>query len=185
MNLPASTRLEIIASLDPTAHYAPCWLTGSELVATNGKALVSIPVQRDEGDVGGVVPCEALVAARKSHFTKTSGMAKIELNGSAIVADTESRQEFPRPPKTCPDVASIVRDAKAAKHVSVILNAALLKAIQDSIGCDALEIQLDAEAPGERPVLVLPDWNEPTKSRSPKVRAEGAFGIIMPISAKE
>lgn len=190
MKLPNTVRPDLVSGMESHTRYHEPWLEGSRLLATNGKALVSIPVEREEGDVDGIVPGDALAAARKSKLLRNVGMMRIELNGSAIVTSEAGgpRTEFPRPPGGMAKgmVDSVIQDAKAGKRLAIILDATYLRALQDAMGCDALELSIDMEGEDGKndghPVLVTPEWHKGISARNRHIaKAEGAFGIIMPI----
>ena len=86
MKIPRNQKIELCASEDPhrIAISAP-YLKGNRLVATNGRHLVVLPVERSPDDVDGYIPAAALAAARKAE--KRGDEIAIGLNGAYALAD--------------------------------------------------------------------------------------------------
>ena len=56
---------ELCASKDSMRYtLCDCYLSGTFLIATDGRRIVQIPVTREEGDVDGYIPQAVLQAAR-------------------------------------------------------------------------------------------------------------------------
>lgn len=86
MKLPRNQKIELCASEDPhrIAISAP-YLKGKRLVATNGRHLVVLPVERSPDDVDGYIPAGVLAAARK--VEKRGNEITIGLSGAYALAD--------------------------------------------------------------------------------------------------
>jgi hypothetical protein len=68
------------------------YLDGTHLVASNGRALIALEIERDAEDVDGWVPVEALKASRK--MQKAWDEKTLHCNGTCKLADGTS---YPRP----------------------------------------------------------------------------------------
>lgn len=66
MKIPKSPRPESVTDKSGTRYALENpYFTGSELVATDGRAIVVVPVESEPGDLPGYVPSAALSAARR------------------------------------------------------------------------------------------------------------------------
>lgn len=99
--------------------------------------LVSIPIERDEGDVDGWIAPEALKAARK--LDKQSPVASIQANGACVLSNGA---HYPRPlaPKegeiaqNYPNCTQVMPREKT--DVSLVLNPSLLLKIAQGLGSE-------------------------------------------------
>ena len=165
-------KIEAVTSRDATrATLSVPYLRGGCLWATDGRAMVKLPVESDETDTEGFVPVEALKAARK--LSGRIDSISVHLNGAATLANGAT---FPRPTTqtqgftTWPNCERVFDDAigKETKF-SVALDVKLLAAIADAMGTDKVRLQMTDE---NTAIRVYPG------SDAPNVNARG---ILMPI----
>lgn len=141
-------KIEAVVSRDATRPVlgAP-YFRGGALWATDGRAMVRLPVESDETDTEGWVPVEALKAARKV-AGKLDSIA-MHVNGAATLLNGQS---FPRPnPDTmrgnwpaCERIWDI-SNAHETKF-TVAFNAELLANIAEAFGSAEVKLEMtDAE----------------------------------------
>lgn len=114
-------------------------LDGSELIATNGRMAVILPVQRDEHDADGFVTVDALLAACKAKGPRNAG--------PVLLANGDLRAPFanylaPRPTEgEFPKVRAVVPTFKAGDEgtASVTFDAELLAQIAACLTTDDLK----------------------------------------------
>ena len=135
------------------------------LVATNGTMLASVPCEVEHGDEAGILPADAIKAARKVAGAK--GEPGIACNGSAAVHGGAS---YPRDKDVqFPPYEKVVPAPSPEDEVVIGLDAALLLKLAKSLGSKGhvrLTIRKDDPL---HPIRV-----EPTSG-------EDAFGILMPV----
>ena len=155
MKMDARFKPELIVSKDKQrVAIATCYLQGKFLLATDGRMLVKIPVEREEGDTDGPVTIEAIAAARK--LGRKLGLVVIACNDALVTPDGAS---FPRNAAVSyPQVEQAIPGKR--KEVKLGLNAALLKALADALGDDgktgvvlAYEVGADG-TPGTTPISI-------------------------------
>jgi len=162
---------ELCASKDytrPHLAHVELDIAHKRMVATDGHALVVVPVTVEEHDASGPISKDALVAARKA-VKNTNGDAWIKANGAlAVYGATLDRPEA----RTFPPVDQVIpKDRKA----TISLNAKLLKDIADALGAKdgVITIGLDGD---DDPIMV---WGGSSKGR------EGEpFAVLMPCRLK-
>lgn len=179
MKLPKVCKIEAVASTDasrPVLHspYLEVADGHGTLVATNGFALVALPVEVTEHDVSGWVSIPALVAARK--FAKRSDTAEVSCNVACTGWDGVS---YPRPhatpanapadhiPSRFPNWRQVVPDKDRQTLLRVSLNPALLMDIAQALGA------------GEGVTLEFVD--ELDSIRVTGCGGKAGFGILMPM----
>lgn len=125
----------------------------SELMATDGKMAVILPVEAGEHDTTGTITIEALQAGRKAS-SKYSDI-NISANGSLAV---ENGPTFKRPDLTgfpTDNMRSLF--PKEAGKIKVAIDAEKLKAIADAFGgTGRVVLEFDEEL--NKPVLVTPTY---------------------------
>lgn len=135
------------------------------LEATNGKCLVAIDVELSEGDAPGLIPVDALKEAKP-----IAGIREIRANG-LIQAETKAGTvTMSRPEGAYPDVDAVRGEPG---EVTLSLNAAFLKAIQDAYGAEAVTLRITVPSDGSAvsdPVHVAPYRGVVT-----------GWGLIMPM----
>ena len=107
MRFDAKYKPEMVASADKDRHAITTpVLEGKNIVATDGRRLIAVPIERDDGDVDGPIPGAVLEAARKA------GKA---LGCHAVLAREKELEvvlgggKFPRPERTqFPDWTQLV-----------------------------------------------------------------------------
>ena len=167
MKIPSACKVEAIASTDETRPFiGHPFLTGSKLVATNGQALVVIPIELSEGDADGYVTAAALKLARKG-----SDNPEIRCNGTLTLSDGT---QLPRPGaqgKPFPDYRQCV--PKDPPTLAIAFSVKNLRALGDALGAQHLVLEIkDATSP----VIVRPAGY--------RVPVQEAFGVLVPYRIK-
>lgn len=146
----------------------------SLVVATNGRALAIVPVEKSTSgdDCEGAIPVDALKASRK-----VSGQLSID-QATAIVAGVS----YPRPSIQFPDYQQVLPKYKAgdAGTISLGFDAHLLADLVDALGCSSGMVTLtlpldDGRVDYEAPARIDPD--------SPAHR--DAYGVLMMARTKK
>lgn len=172
-------KYEVERLCDGSSRHADPWLTADGfLCATNGRALVRIPGVASVGDAPGMVPTEALKAARKA--TRLSEVVLL-CNGTV---DVPGEASYRRPDVSPPDTDSVwPKDRQARVQIAIdpFLLADLAKALgahKDERPCLVLQIAVNADGSIDTslPVLV---------HASPREKATDPAGLVMLISGKE
>lgn len=117
-------------------HHVHLDVERKSLCATNGKALVSIPVEPEEGDVSGLLSVDAVKAARK--IAGKRGEPCIKANGAAVLDDGSSH---PRPEGMFPDVSTFLKGAPAW-GVQLTIDPTLLLALAKAMGGEGHNVTL-------------------------------------------
>jgi hypothetical protein len=165
MKLNKALKVEKLFSKGRDSRFAThaALLEGENLIATNGRALVKLPIERQEGDTDGLISKEAIVASRKGNQT-------IQANGSLVAAGItfprETSSDYPKWRNVVPE------PSKMENKVAVAVNIRLLWEMAQALGCEALTLEFDSS--GTRPILATPCGE---KNNAP----EGAIGVIMPL----
>lgn len=105
----------------------------ARVIATNGRALVAIPVDVEEGEESGYVSIPALVAARKA--ASRDGIASVHCNGTCATATAD----FPRPFKgdsmmTFPNYRCVVPTEEQKGIMKLSFDVSLLAAVVKAAG---------------------------------------------------
>ena len=132
-------------------------------VATTGRILAVVPCDIADDDVTGMIPVDAIKAARK-----VKGLnIVVGANGNC---ETLNGQTFKRPDGTFPKYEGVI-PKHASGGIKISLNAKFLYQLAQATGDD--EVILDIQDAGSA-VIVTPYHREPN-----------AFGVIMPIRIKK
>ena len=174
MKLPKTCRIERVASTDATrqAIQEP-WLDvkAKVIVATNGRALVKLPVEIDETDTDGPITRTALAAARKVG-AKNEPASIVATAGALTCANgvTEKRPDvgkFPNWTQVMPRDPGKIR---------LSFNAVTLFDMATAMGCSDVVLEFnDATSP----IKVLPSYSKSAWSIPPA--SPEAVGVFMPI----
>ena len=165
-------KIEAVTSRDATRMTLSVpYLRGGCLWASDGRAMVKLPVESDESDTEGFVPVDALKAARK--LSGRLDKIFVHLNGAASLANGAS---FPRPTSQTqgftnwPNCERVFDDAFGKEtNFSIALDVKLLAAIAEAMGTDQVRLQMtDAQTV----IRVYPVGDAPNVN---------ARGILMPI----
>lgn len=139
MKLPKNAKIEAVCSTDETREvithpYLEIKDGTARVIATNGRAIVAIPVEVEDGEESGWVSIPALAAARKACASRgpEKDMASVHCNGTCRTATAD----FPRPFKddamTFPNYRQCIpnEDQKGIMKLSFDVNllAAVVKA---------------------------------------------------------
>jgi hypothetical protein len=172
MKLNKNCKIELVASKESTrlALINP-YLQGSNLIATDGRKLVAIPVELEDGDSDGPVDCSAFKLARKTvsgeKFSKISanGCLKVQTKDGEITMQRSFKETtFPAWEKVLPD--------PDRGGIKIGLNAKFLYEMAQALGGDCVVIEiLDATSP-----IVVKGSNENY--------IEGSIGVLMPVRIK-
>lgn len=171
MNFPKNAKIEKVASTDisrPSLVNPYLDVERKALVATNGHAMVMVPVGIDDGDHAGPVSSEALQAARKA-AGKSNDMASISVNGAQVIPGGPT---FPRPPEVeFPKYTAVIPEYPD-ECVRISFNPWLLMQVVEAMGVDK----------GLPIILTLASVDKSGTLDPIKVTRDdgGAYGVIMP-----
>ncbi len=164
MKLPKTQKIELIAADSIRPAIAHPFLEGDKLIATDGRRLVVLPVEREEGDADGRVTEAALKAARR--IARKNEPAQIKAGGCFAFADGST---LPRPSEEdfgrFPNYKQVMPAEGQHPHF-VTVNAKFIWEISQALGADSIKIAIKDEV---SPVLV-------TSQQAP-----GAIAVLMPI----
>lgn len=127
---------ELVASTDITrVNLVHPWLDkdSKTVSASNGFALVVVPVSEVDRDTGGAITVDALKAARKA-TSKAHSEAAIEANGALCTLDGT---KYPRPVIKAPPVSALLSAAPRPNGegtITLSFDAELLVKIAEAIG---------------------------------------------------
>jgi DNA polymerase III sliding clamp (beta) subunit (PCNA family) len=175
MKLPKNCLVEKVASQDATrAAITLPYLDidgqrTAHVVATNGAAMVKLPVEITAEDVAGYVPTAALKEGRK--LAKRTDSVDLVCNGSAKLLNgatypRESRETFPPWRQVWP---------KEEGKITLALDARLLYELAQAMGTEGVVLTFN---PGE-PISV-----RATATKACQPASFDARGILMPIRIK-
>ena len=201
MKLSKFCKVELSASTDETRHAitepfldiavdADGTRKGN-LVSVDGRILAIVPVELDEHDAQGYVSPDVLKAARKAAF-KGSNYATVTCNGKAELpngvtmprTEVSEGTQFPNWRQvTVPRVSGDIEDTMPAEdgtkgepmprtHTVVGIDIALLWKLAQSLGTDAVRLQIPVDGMGSIRVDSMPVKDQPST---------GAYGVIMPM----
>lgn len=178
MKVSTATKIESVVSTDKhrrplTEAYLDTTGEQAVLVATDGFAMVMLPVEATKEEQGWISPV-ALKTARK--LARKADLLEITCNGSLQLSDgtqlprsTDLSEGFYPYPKW--RMAMPASDRPITFRVA--LNADHLKRIADGLGTEEIILEFNEAT---HPVVVLP---------CVKALRDGRKGVLMPIKAKE
>jgi len=172
MKLHSNIKIESIVSKDKTrAAICHPWIDAEngKLIATNGSAMAVIPVELDESDESGHVPCEAFKQARKG----VKGEVSMLCNGNVTLP---SGAILPRDKSETPPKWQAVMPEKPDSVVAISLNAAMLAKLAEAMGTEGVTLAIESP---DRPILVTPAYAGRMGEVRPTCRE--AVGILMPL----
>jgi len=156
----------------------------ARVIASNGRALASIPVAVSSHDSSGLITIAALQAARKVKTVTTKRDRYLEITAQEHLS-LKDGSTMPRPKEELtnkyPDIKELVTRSKTGTaRFTVMLDAAMLFKLAQAMGCKAVELEFRDE---HMPIVVTP------AAAGVKLMAHaatGTFGLLMPIRlAKE
>lgn len=166
----------------PYLNHAWLDVPGARLIATDGAALVILPVDIEEGDKSGFVTAEAIARAvkwgRKGEYAKYATI-DTSREDSLITLDGVSS---PRPTvEDCGNYPDVDRALKRAitqpGGATVTLDAALLARLQAAMGADGVALTFQCDAAGKiDPTSAI---RAAPPGRYPAV--PDAIGVLMPM----
>ena len=174
MKLPKNCLVEKVASQDSTrpaigAPYLDIDETrAAHIIATNGAALVKVPVEIDGEDCAGYVPAVALKEGRK--LAKRSEAINLSCNGSAKLLNGAT---YPRGEGQFPNWRQVW--PKEEGKTVLALDARLLYELAQALGTEGVVLTFN---PGE-PITV-----RATATKGVQPASVEARGVIMPIRIK-
>ena len=182
MKIKKTYKLEKAASKDPnreTLHHILIDEKEELAVATNGKILAVVPVEKSEIDrfVNGkrLLSVDAITGARK--LAKKTDKSSIELNGGAVLNDgtelpTNDEIVWPAWKQVIPSAADLSDGFKVCIDAKFLL--ALADAINENPKDHVVQLAFQSEKPELNAIKVTNYDSEKT----------GTFGIIMPCRRK-
>lgn len=177
MKLPKNAKIEAVCADEksnrPTiAHpYLEIKDGTARVIATNGMALVSIPVDVEEGEESGWVSIPALSAARKAASSRQDD-ASVHCNGTCRTATAD----FPRPFKDSemkfPNYRQVIPEGEQKGVMKLAFNVNLLAAVVKAAG-------------GTGIVGVHQPADDPTAPMTLSIQGakDGTLAIMMPCRA--
>jgi DNA polymerase III sliding clamp (beta) subunit (PCNA family) len=176
MKLPKTVKIEAVCSNDETRcvlmhPYLDIKDGAARIVATNGRALVAVPVTVEDGEESGWVSIPALTAARKAAPKRgeEKDMARVHCNGTCQTTTAD----FPRPFKGkdgywFPNYRQAIPDAEHQGGMKLAFNAQLLADIVKAAGGTGIVRLFQPEDP-EAPITIGIDG-----------APEGTIAVLMP-----
>jgi hypothetical protein len=173
MKISKTCKVELIASKD---SYRPSlcnpYLQGGKLIATNGKSLVMIPVERDSQDTDGPVNIEAFKLSRKT--LSNIKESQIVANGELKIATKEGQMTMPRTDlkgSTFPNWEQVIPKANRGGK-KICLNAELLYDLAQALGNNEVILE------------ILDDVSPIVVKAHPDHAIPESLGVLMPIKMK-
>ena len=167
-------RLDLAVSKDgvhPAENHI--FINNETAVACDNHILAIVPVQMEEGDSAGLIPVDALKAARKG-LKKDATKATINANGivSVVDAKTKAVSTWTRPNETYPPYKAIIPDYKPEEIAcQIAIDAELLARLAGALGNDRVILTIPKDAlSNPRAILVKTTDSDNT-----------AHGLIMPV----
>lgn len=177
MKFNPKTRIEKAAARDE-GRYAMqhALFDGERLVATDGRVLVIIPAEAEEGDTPGLVTPEALALARK--VAPKGGDASVRCNGCLEAGG----QKLDRPEGEFPRWQAVMPSPALGTGERVVLNRAFLLRALEAMGDGThLVIQLAAHQASKAPIYLETLRVEEGASKLP-VLGTGPRAVVMPVT---
>lgn len=167
MKLKKKYKIDRAASDDPTRAVHNVLLSDNEkqavLVATNGRILAVVPVEKQDGDTNGLIPAKAFIELRREFPKKYDQMMSAQVNGAVVLP---SGRTFQMGEGTFPKWEMIIPKADS-RPFKVKLNPTHLVDLAEAIGsADGVTLSFDPADPQQSIVV-----NEGAK----------AFGLLMPM----
>ena len=172
MKLHPNIKIESIVWKDKTR--AACqnpWIDAENgrLVATNGAVMAVIPVELDESDESGHVPCDAFKQARKG----AKGEISMLCNGNVTLP---SGAILPRDKSETPPNWQAVMPQDHQVNMKISLNAAMLAKLAEAMGTEGVTLEIES---ADSVIVVKPAYAGRMGEIRPVCRE--AVGIIMPL----
>ena len=174
MKIHKNVQIEKAASNDDTRKIL-CnpWLDGSNLVATNGRILAVIPIEKSDHDTDGIIPSAALKEARKIK------QDQVEINANGCVTYSNKNGSFTLEREkdvTFPNYKQLIVNANDhKKYIKIALDVDLLINLAAALG--GKNDQVNIEIPLNEEGLPL---NHAFKVTPLIPSQAGAFGLLMP-----
>lgn len=136
MKLNKNLLVERACSDDKTREVlANPYLDGKHLVATNGRILIAVEVEREEHDCDGWVAVEALKASRK--MEKLYDEKRITCNGACVLADgTSYRRPLEGTTSRFPNWKQVIPEGGSFPQAHVALNPSMLLDLAKALGSE-------------------------------------------------
>lgn len=141
MKLPKNAKIEAVCSTDETREvithpYLEIKDGAARVIATNGRAIVAIPVEVEDGEESGWVSIPALAAARKACASRgpEKDVASVHCNGTCRTATAD----FPRPFKDSemkfPNYRQVIPDGEQKGVFKLAFDVNILAAVVKAAG---------------------------------------------------
>ena len=177
MKLPKNCLIERVTLTDetrPILAHPYLDVERKTLVATDGRALVALPVEIDPGDTSGPITIDALAAARK--VGRKGELATI-LAGTGQKLTNQAT--YPRANDiNYPNWTQVM--PRNPGKIRIVFNAHLLFDITKAMGCTDVILEFDDAT---SPIKVTPGNSKSCWPISPS--CSGAVGVLMPIQLSE
>jgi DNA polymerase III sliding clamp (beta) subunit (PCNA family) len=173
MKISKKCKVELIASKDNTRYVINNpYLQGDKLIATNGKSLVVLPVERDSEDTDGPINVEAFKLSRK--VLSCIKDSQIIANGELKISTKEGQMTIPRRDLTggnFPNWKQVIPNENRGGY-KIGLNAEMLYDLAQSLGGNEVILEVFDEV---SPIIV---------KAHPNHAISGSLGVLMPVKIK-
>lgn len=170
------------------------YLRGSQLLATDGKKLVIIPIELSDGDTDGYISSEALKLSRKSKrspsevFCAEKALIPSIPDAPTLVRPNQSNSTYPTVSAVDPTVNG---EQYKAYRPTVAINARFLWELAQAMGTENVVLELAYDAPDpesgtlskvdhKKPLIIRPGLIGQLDTFRGPVGAPKAYGILMP-----
>lgn len=173
MKINKTFKPELIASTDDTRYTitAP-YLEGDRVIATNGMAMVVLPIEREENDTDGHIQSEAFKTARKQ--LKNLSESQFVANGQITYADGSTAPRV-KDMGNFPQWKQVVPPIDRPVGFKVALDAELLLKLADALGAMPDENKKNGK------IVTLTFKNELSAIVVTPHTDTKAMGILMPV----
>jgi hypothetical protein len=176
-----STKIEAAVSKEQsryTLNAVKLDVEHGRILATDGHILASVPAEFEPGDMSGLVPVDAIKAARATTRAQKVAPADIRIEAERVkVTGLNTMTEFERPAGNFPNVDAVFPKRGEHKYFgqpTITLDVDLLVRLADALGAKA----------DKNHAATISLWVK-DRSSAVAVRADngpaGAIGMIMPI----
>ena len=171
MKIDRRSRIEKAAGEEGRYALQAVQLAGDVVAATDGRILAVVPIEREEGDVDGLIGADVFRKARPTG--SRSAYTVVRPNGSIVYSpkgkDADGTVAVLRPDGAFPKWGEVVPDNKGLR---VSLNAELLHNLAQALGDDIVTLTFAEGAGSGDPGAILVNTGPDG--------IEGAYGVIMP-----
>lgn len=167
MKINKKCKIELIASKDETrSAINDPYLDGNLLVATDGRKMVVLTVELEEGDTDGYISKEALIQARKLAIKNNPSIISAKQESLRLANGTilqrKSDTQFPKWKQVIPE--------KNDNRKEISFNAKFLWEMAQSMGAENVKISILDE---KSPLIIYPLLFDNPGSKD--------YGVLMPV----